>query len=100
MLRSPSRHVRGWITAAIAGSVLVGCGTSAEPAGEGAAAAGTRTDVTGKTIKATRELTDVNGVKVALEKEPQRIVCLFALCDDILTELAIVPTATNSALLA
>jgi iron complex transport system substrate-binding protein len=100
MLRSPSRHVRGWITAAIAGSVLVGCGTSAEPAGEGAAAAGTRTDVTVKPIKATRELTDVNGVKVSLEKEPQRIVCLFALCDDILTELAIVPTATNSALLA
>ncbi|MGW0372681.1 ABC transporter substrate-binding protein [Streptomyces coeruleorubidus] len=100
MLRSPSRHVRGWITAAIAGSVLVGCGASTEPAGEGAAAAGTRTDVTVKPIKATRELTDANGVKISLEKEPRRIVCLFALCDDILTELGIVPTATNSELLA
>jgi iron complex transport system substrate-binding protein len=100
MLRSPSRRVRGWITAAIAGSVLVGCGASTEPAGEGAAAAGTRTDVTVKPIKATRELTDANGVKISLEKEPQRIVCLFALCDDILTELGIVPTATNSELLA
>jgi iron complex transport system substrate-binding protein len=100
MLRSPSRHVRGWITAAIVGSVLVGCGASTEPASEDAAAAGARTDVTVKPIKATRELTDANGVKVSLEKEPQRIVCLFALCDDILTELGVVPTATNSALLA
>jgi iron complex transport system substrate-binding protein len=100
MLRAPSRHVRGWITAAIAGSVLVGCGASTESASEDAAAAGARTDVTVKPIKATRELTDANGVKVSLGKEPQRIVCLFALCDDILTELGIVPTATNSALLA
>jgi iron complex transport system substrate-binding protein len=51
-------------------------------------------------IKPTRELTDANGVEVSLAKEPQRIVCLFALCDDILTELGIVPAATNSALLA
>ncbi|MFJ8469251.1 ABC transporter substrate-binding protein [Streptomyces swartbergensis] len=100
MLGSPSRHVRGWITAAIVGSVLVGCGASTEPAVEEAAGAGTRTDVTVKPIKPTRELTDANGVKVSLEKEPQRIVCLFALCDDILTELGIVPTATNSQLLA
>ncbi|OUD05111.1 iron ABC transporter substrate-binding protein [Streptomyces swartbergensis] len=82
------------------GSVLVGCGASTEPAGEEAPAAGTRTDVTVKPIKAARELTDANGVKVSLDKEPQRIVCLFALCDDILTELGIVPTATNSELLA
>jgi iron complex transport system substrate-binding protein len=82
------------------GSVLVGCGASTEPASEEAAAAGTKTDVTVEPIKATRELTDANGFKVSLKKEPQRIVCLFALCDDILTELGIVPTATNSALLA
>ncbi|MEV0219712.1 ABC transporter substrate-binding protein [Streptomyces sp. NPDC050704] len=101
MLRSPSRFVRSWITAAIVGSVLVGCGSSTEgePAGE-EAAAGAKTDVTVETIKATRQLTDANGVKISLKKEPERIVCLFALCDDILTELGIVPTATNSALLA
>ncbi|GAA3995547.1 iron-siderophore ABC transporter substrate-binding protein [Streptomyces marokkonensis] len=51
-------------------------------------------------IKASTGLTDTNGVKISLKKEPERIVCLFALCDDILTELGIVPTATNSALLA
>jgi iron complex transport system substrate-binding protein len=100
MLRSPSRSVRSWITAAVVGSVLVGCGASNEPASDEAAAAGTKTDVTVEPIKSTRELTDANGVKVSLKKEPQRIVCLFALCDDILTELGIVPTATNSALLA
>ncbi|GAA4147475.1 iron-siderophore ABC transporter substrate-binding protein [Streptomyces tunisiensis] len=45
-------------------------------------------------------MTDTNGATISLKKEPERIVCLFALCDDILTELGIVPTATNSALLA
>ncbi|MEU6912469.1 ABC transporter substrate-binding protein [Streptomyces olindensis] len=100
MLRSPSRVVRSWITAALVGSVLVGCGSSGEPAGDKAAAAGSKTDVTVEPIKATRALTDTGGVKVSLGKEPERIVCLFALCDDILTELGIVPTATNSALLA
>jgi iron complex transport system substrate-binding protein len=101
MLRSPSRIVRNWIAAAIAGSVLVGCGSSGESApDETAAAARTKTDVTVRPIKATRQLTDAKGVKVSLKKEPRRIVCLFALCDDILTELGIVPTATNSALLA
>lgn len=100
MLGSPSRFVRTWIAAAIVGSVLVGCGASTEPASEGEAVADAKTDVTVEPIKATRQLTDVNGVKISLEQEPERIVCLFALCDDILTELGIVPTATNNALLA
>lgn len=100
MLRSPSRFVRSWITAALVGSVLAGCGSSTEPASEKAAAAGPKTDVTVEPIKATRELTDTGGVKLSLKEEPKSIVCLFALCDDILTELGIVPTATNSVLLA
>ncbi|WP_373682741.1 ABC transporter substrate-binding protein [Streptomyces sp. S1] len=64
------------------------------------ASQGAKTEVTVQPIRAATELTDVNGVKVSLEKRPERIVCLVALCDDILTELGIVPTATNSALLA
>ncbi|MET9817437.1 MULTISPECIES: ABC transporter substrate-binding protein [unclassified Streptomyces] len=101
MLRAPSRFVRSCVAAAVVGSVLAGCGASAEPASERrAAGAGPRTDVTVEPIEATRELTDTNGVRISLRKEPQRIVCLFALCDDILTELGIVPTATNNALLA
>ncbi|MGW0615616.1 ABC transporter substrate-binding protein [Streptomyces sp. NPDC002788] len=100
MLGSPSRFVRTWITAAIVGSVLAGCGASTEPTRDKDAVADAKTDVTVEPIKATRQLTDANGVKVSLKREPERIVCLFALCDDILTELGIVPTATNNALLA
>ncbi|NGO74591.1 ABC transporter substrate-binding protein [Streptomyces sp. YC504] len=99
MLRSISRAVRCGIAAAVLGSVLVGCGGDAEPATT-AKAQGEKTDVTVEPIKATRELTDANGVKVSLEKTPERIVCLVALCDDILTELGLVPTATNNELLA
>ncbi|MGC3004049.1 ABC transporter substrate-binding protein [Streptomyces sp. G35A] len=99
MLRPPSRIVRSWIAAALVGSVLTGCGASTEPASEEKAPA-TRTDVTVEPIEATRTVTDANGVEITLPREPRRIVCLFALCDDILTELGIVPAATNSALLA
>ncbi|MFD6036859.1 ABC transporter substrate-binding protein [Streptomyces griseoincarnatus] len=100
MLRSSSRFVRSWLTAAAVGSLLVGCGSSAEEPANGGAKPTARTEVTVEPIKASTELTDTNGVTISLEKEPERIVCLFALCDDILTELGIVPTATNSALLA
>lgn len=100
MLRAPSRFVRSWITAAMVGSVLVGCGSSSEEPASDEAKPTARTEVTVEPIKASQELTDTNGVRIALEKQPERIVCLFALCDDILTELGIVPTATNSALLA
>ncbi|MFE5733573.1 ABC transporter substrate-binding protein [Streptomyces sp. NPDC056528] len=102
MLRAPSRFVRTWLTAAVVGSVLAGCGspsggTADEKAGPGARAA---VAVTVEPIEAATELTDVNGFRIAPGKKPERIVCLFALCDDILTELGIVPTATNSSLLA
>ncbi|MFF1273252.1 ABC transporter substrate-binding protein [Streptomyces marokkonensis] len=94
MLRS-----RSWIAAVLAVSVLTGCGASTGPAGE-AGAGGARTEVTVEPIESARQLTDTNGVRISLPEEPRRIICLFALCDDILTELGIVPTATNSALLA
>ncbi|MFI8891324.1 ABC transporter substrate-binding protein [Streptomyces paradoxus] len=100
MLRSPSRFVRSWITAALVGSVLAGCGSSSDETASDEARPAARTEVTVDPIKASTDVTDTNGVKVSVKKEPQRIVCLFALCDDILTELGIVPTATNSALLA
>ncbi|MFE9043516.1 ABC transporter substrate-binding protein [Streptomyces sp. NPDC007818] len=101
MSHAPSRFVRSWLTVAVAGSVLVGCGSSpGEREGGGDAAPRARTEVTVAPIKAATEVTDANGVTISLKKRPERIVCLFALCDDILTELGIVPTATNSALLA
>nr|WP_205613841.1 ABC transporter substrate-binding protein [Streptomyces sp. S1] len=100
MLRTPSKSVRSWLAAAVLGSVLVGCGSPVEESMTDKASQGAKTEVTVQPIRAATELTDVNGVKVSLEKRPERIVCLVALCDDILTELGIVPTATNSALLA
>ncbi|MFE9833670.1 ABC transporter substrate-binding protein [Streptomyces sp. NPDC005551] len=100
MLRAPSRFVRSWLTAAVVGSVLVGCGSTPDDPTSGKAGPTAKTEVTVEPIKAATELTDANGVKISLEKQPERIVCLFALCDDILTELGIVPTATNSELLA
>ncbi|MFJ8077563.1 ABC transporter substrate-binding protein [Streptomyces sp. NPDC096176] len=100
MLRAPSKFVRSWLAAVAVGSVLVGCGSSAEEPTADKARPAPKTEVTVEPIKAATQLTDVNGVKVSLAKQPERIVCLVALCDDILTELGIVPTATNSALLA
>ncbi|MEU4686866.1 ABC transporter substrate-binding protein [Streptomyces xinghaiensis] len=100
MLRSPSRILRSCVAAAAAGAVLAGCGTSSDDAAQGEAEPAARTEVTVEPIKAATELTDTKGAKVSLDEEPERIVCLFALCDDILTELGIVPAATNSAVLA
>ncbi|MFF8634277.1 ABC transporter substrate-binding protein [Streptomyces pilosus] len=100
MLRSPSRFVRSWIAAAAVGSVLAGCGSASEEPTSDKARPTEKTEVTVEPIKASTELTDTNGVRISLKKQPERIVCLFALCDDILTELGIVPAATNSALLA
>ncbi|MEU9297391.1 ABC transporter substrate-binding protein [Streptomyces sp. NPDC048266] len=101
MLRAPSRIVRRCLTAAVVGSVLVGCGSAPDkPVNGKPAPLTTKTEVTVEPIEAANALTDVNGVEIALERQPKRIVCLFALCDDILTELGLVPTATNSTLLA
>lgn len=100
MLRSPSAFVRSGIAAAAAGLLLAGCGPASEEPASDRARPTERTEVTVQPIKATTELTDTNGVELSLKKQPERIVCLFALCDDILTELGIVPAATNSALLA
>ncbi|MEV5727168.1 MULTISPECIES: ABC transporter substrate-binding protein [Streptomyces] len=104
MLRSPLRAVRRGLAAVILGSVLAGCGATADSSTEGEAKAGGAktevTDVTVEPIKETQQLTDARGVTVSLEQRPERIVCLVALCDDILTELGILPVATNSQLLA
>ncbi|MFD8008735.1 ABC transporter substrate-binding protein [Streptomyces sp. NPDC058955] len=100
MLSAPSRSVRSWLTAAVLGSVLVGCGAPSEAPAQDKPRPVAKAEVTVEPIEAATELTDVNGVRIALEKKPERIVCLFALCDDILTELGIVPAATNSALLS
>lgn len=94
--------VRRWAAVAVMGTLLAGCGTTAEPApaDDGPARPGARTDVTVRPIAAARRITDPQGHKVATTAPPRRVVCLVALCDDMLAELGMTPVATNSQLLA
>ncbi|MEO3976658.1 ABC transporter substrate-binding protein [Streptomyces sp. CAU 1734] len=97
------RRIRRIAAAAVVGGLLAGCGTTVEDGagGGGSTTRGTAgTEVTAEPIEAARKITDGRGVTVATEAVPKRIVCLVALCDDILTELGITPAATNSRLLA
>ncbi|MFE6281223.1 ABC transporter substrate-binding protein [Streptomyces sp. NPDC057877] len=100
MLRSPWRVIRRGLAAAVLGAALLGCGAATETEETANDAGSDVTDVTVEPIKETRRLTDANGVTISLEEKPQRIVCLVALCDDILTELGITPVASNNELLA
>jgi len=103
MTRPPIPVARrlGAAAAALLTALLAGCGTTGGAAPEGENAdAGPRTEVTVEPIEPARKITDPAGVTVATDGKPRRIVCLVALCDDMLTELGITPVATNSALLA
>ncbi|WP_098011631.1 ABC transporter substrate-binding protein [Streptomyces sp. sk226] len=101
-------RVRRWVAIAVLGGLLAGCGAGGADSWKdgraGAAAPGggtadrTATDV--RPIEAATRITDAKGVTVSLPKPPEKIVCLVALCDDILAELGMTPTATNSRLLA
>ncbi|CAM5260967.1 Vitamin B12 import system permease protein BtuC [Streptomyces griseus subsp. griseus] len=97
-------RVRRWAAIAVLGGLLAGCGTGeADPAGPAAApgsGAGARTTTDVRPIEAATRITDAEGVTVSLPKPPERIVCLVALCDDMLVELGMTPTATNSRVLA
>lgn len=103
MSRTSFRSVRRVTAAVLAAAVLVGCsgaaGSSGESAPDGGEAASPGPEVTAEPISAAREITDAKGVTVTTEREPERIVCLVGLCDDMLTELGITPVATNNALL-
>lgn len=96
-------RVRRWAAIAVLGGLLAGCGTGEADTGgpavaPGSAGALTSTDV--RPIEAATRITDAKGVTVSLPKPPEKIVCLVALCDDILVELGMTPTATNSQVLA
>ncbi|MFH9478437.1 ABC transporter substrate-binding protein [Streptomyces anulatus] len=96
-------RVRRWAAIAVLGGLLAGCGTGeADTAGPAVApgSAGARTSTDVRPIEAATRITDAKGVTVSLPKPPERIVCLVALCDDILVELGMTPTATNSQVLA
>lgn len=97
-------RVRRWAAIAVLGGLLVGCGTENADPGPGepapAADAGARTSTEVRPIEAATRITDAKGVQVSLPKPPEKIVCLVALCDDILVELGMTPIATNSQVLA
>ncbi|MFB6958889.1 ABC transporter substrate-binding protein [Streptomyces sp. NPDC056309] len=101
MSRRVLRTVRRWAAAAVMGALLAGCGsTAAETGDKGRGNAGAKTDVKVESITTARSITDVKGVTVATKAAPRRVVCLVALCDDMLAELGMTPAATNSGLLA
>ncbi|MEU2760954.1 MULTISPECIES: ABC transporter substrate-binding protein [unclassified Streptomyces] len=95
-------RVRRWAAIAVLGGLLAGCGTENTDTGDPASAAGAeaRTSTEVRPIEAATRITDARGVTVSLPKPPEKIVCLVALCDDILVELGMTPTATNSQVLA
>lgn len=100
MSRRALMTVRRLAAAAVMGTLLAGCGATAESTSDKAGGAGQKTDVRVEPIAAARKITDAKGVTVTTPQPPRRVVCLVALCDDILAELGMTPAATNSALLA
>lgn len=76
--------------------LLTACSTPADsddaPSDEPAAA----DELVAEPVEASLSVTDPRGTTVELDAEPERIVCLVALCDDILVELGMEPTATTS----
>ncbi|MFF2846499.1 ABC transporter substrate-binding protein [Streptomyces sp. NPDC058001] len=99
MARRTLMTVRRWAAAAVLGSLLAGCGTTSGSEGQDKAAK-EKTDIRVEPIAQARKITDAQGVTVTTERAPRRVVCLVALCDDMLAELGMTPVATNSQLLA
>ncbi|MEU8203669.1 ABC transporter substrate-binding protein [Streptosporangium sp. NPDC049046] len=105
MPRTYRRLSRRAVALATAAVLLVGCGGNANSgpasgAGTGSAFGDAAQLPPVQPVADATSITDVRGKKVSVKRVPERVVCLLALCDDILTELGLVPAATNSALLA
>ncbi|MCL7377632.1 ABC transporter substrate-binding protein [Streptomyces sp. 35G-GA-8] len=95
-------RARRWVATAVLGGLLVGCGSGApggdDSAGKAEKSDTARTSVDVRPIERATKITDAKGVTVSLAKPPEKVVCLVALCDDMLVELGMTPAATNSAL--
>ncbi|WP_237774564.1 ABC transporter substrate-binding protein [Actinosynnema sp. ALI-1.44] len=78
------------------GLLVAGCSTPAADGGPTAPRADA--PVIDRTVQplAAGLTVAVGGRELKLPKAPERIVCLNGLCDDVLTELDIVPTATSN----
>ncbi|MFE7132972.1 ABC transporter substrate-binding protein [Streptomyces sp. NPDC057638] len=97
MRRRALRVVRRWAAVAVMGALVAGCTTGGTDSESGAEE---RTGIEVAPIASARKITDAQGVTVTTPSPPRRVVCLVALCDDMLAELGMVPVATNSKLLA
>jgi iron complex transport system substrate-binding protein len=103
MPRITSRLLRRTVAIAVAGALLAGCGGTADggaPAGGNAAKGDIANLPPIQPVANADGITDMRGKTVAPKRKPERVVCLVALCDDMLIELGMVPTATNSSILA
>ncbi|MCE7001921.1 ABC transporter substrate-binding protein [Kibdelosporangium philippinense] len=76
------------------GVLVVGCST---PVAEGGPATAQQTTID-RTVQPLRPSLTVTaaGSTLTLPQAPERIVCLNGLCDDVLTELGIVPAGTSN----
>jgi iron complex transport system substrate-binding protein len=87
--------IRARVTLAAALTLaLAACSAPAEPQDED-----TPTEVgalTAEPVEAALTVTDPRGTTVEVQAPPERVVCLVALCDDILVELGLEPVATSS----
>ncbi|MFD9947465.1 ABC transporter substrate-binding protein [Nonomuraea sp. NPDC059023] len=106
MPRTHSGLLRRAVALAAAGVLLAGCsGTTnngpSPVAGTTGAGGGDATSLPAvQPVAHASSITDVRGKKISVKSVPERVVCLVAICDDMLTELGMVPIATNSQLLA
>ncbi|GAA2657102.1 ABC transporter substrate-binding protein [Nonomuraea recticatena] len=74
----------------VALALAAGCGQQPPPAPQAAPAA------SAGPVSPALSITDPHGRTVKLERKPVRVVCLTGLCDDMLVELGLTPTATTT----
>ncbi|GAA3472605.1 ABC transporter substrate-binding protein [Nonomuraea roseola] len=74
----------------VALAVAAGCGQQPPPAPQAAPAA------SADPVSPALSITDPHGRTVKLERKPERVVCITGLCDDMLVELGLTPTATTT----
>ncbi|MEU4324295.1 ABC transporter substrate-binding protein [Nonomuraea dietziae] len=74
----------------VALALAAGCGQQPPPTPQAAPAA------PAGPVSPALSITDPHGRTVKLERKPERVVCLTGLCDDMLVELGLTPTATTT----
>ncbi|QFU88309.1 ABC transporter substrate-binding protein [Amycolatopsis sp. YIM 10] len=86
----------GTLGAAFAALALTLSACAGGPAESAGAAPPAAVDRAVAPLEPSLRITDPHGRELALTAPPQRIVCLSGLCDDLTTELGIVPAGTSN----